>query len=119
MVRLAAAEQIANMVRSYPSDTPEATIEAEIEEQMPVWRSPEESGTRGGYGYWLVFLSRIRFYIDLTYLRVFIVEFDFEKTGTIRRIAIGFFYKNAATVPVKSPGNRESKFAGVGGQSCD
>ena len=59
MVRLAASEQIAEIVRGFPLDTPEATIETEIENQMSAWRDPEQSGTSGGLGYWLLVIAGV------------------------------------------------------------
>lgn len=59
MVKLAAAEQIAATVRSFPPNTAQATVEAEIQKQLPQWRSSEQSGVPGGLGYGLLVVAGI------------------------------------------------------------
>ena len=59
MVRLAATKHVAEIVGSFPPETPHETVEAAIADQVEAWRDPEQSDVPGGYGYWLLVVAGI------------------------------------------------------------
>jgi len=59
MVRLAAAERVAEVVGSLPRDAAPAVLEAAVAERVEQWRGNTRSGGRGGYGYGLLIVAGI------------------------------------------------------------
>ena len=56
MVRLAASDRVAEIVRSLPAGSTASEMAAEVNKELPRWRDPELSGQPGGFGYglWIV-----------------------------------------------------------------
>jgi NADH-quinone oxidoreductase subunit L len=59
MVKLAAADEVAALVRAAPPGATETSIEDAIKERIPQWRDPAQSSTRGGLGYGLLIVAGI------------------------------------------------------------
>ena len=59
MVRAAARDSVAAVVRQLPPTASAAEIDAAIAQQIPQWRDAEQSGVPGGYGRWLLIVAGV------------------------------------------------------------
>ena len=59
MVRAAARDKVAAIVRQLPPTASPAEIDAAIARQIPPWRDAEQSGVPGGHGRWLLIVAGI------------------------------------------------------------